>query len=90
MIEKQTVRIDILDPITAEEAQKKSMKGRRALKITINAIEREVKLVAIALSKANPNLGLATIWDLLPWKRKLKIMLIVLKTLRTLKNYLRK
>jgi DNA-binding XRE family transcriptional regulator len=37
------------------------MKGKRVLKITINAIEREVKLVAIALSKANPNLGLATI-----------------------------
>lgn len=61
VIEKLTVRIDILDPITAEEAQRKSMKGKRVLKITINAIEREVKLVAIALSKANPNLGLATI-----------------------------
>jgi hypothetical protein len=61
VIEKLTVRIDILDPITAEEAQRKSMKGKKVLKITINAIEREVKLVAIALSKANPNLGLATI-----------------------------
>jgi hypothetical protein len=57
------VRIDILDPITAEEAQRKGMKGKSALKIAINVIEREVKLVAIALNKANPNLGLATIWD---------------------------
>ena len=70
MIEKLTVRIDILDRITAGEAQRKSMKGKRALKITINAIEREVKLVAIARSIANPNLGLAIIWDLLLWKKK--------------------
>lgn len=55
------MRIDILDIITAREAQRKGLTGKRAPKITINVIEREVKLVAIAPSKANPNPDLAII-----------------------------